>query len=42
MARQKWSKKHSLHVVSHFTAPHFESVFNAAMAEKMLRAEPSK
>jgi len=35
MARQKWSKKRSLHVVNE----HFETIFNATMAEKMLRAK---
>jgi hypothetical protein len=37
MARRKLSKKRSLHVVSE----HFETIFNAAMAEKMLRAKRS-
>jgi len=37
MARQKLSKKRSLHVVNE----HFETIFNAAMAEKMLRAKLS-
>ena len=40
-ARQKLAKKRSLHVVCRFTAPHFEAIFNAAMAEKMLRAKLS-
>ncbi len=36
------SKKRSLHVVYRFAAPHFETIFNAAIAEKMLRAKLSK
>ena len=35
------SKKRSLHVVCRFATPHFEIIFNAAIAEKMLRAELS-
>ena len=31
------SKKRSLHVVCCFATPHFENIFNAAMAEKVLR-----
>jgi hypothetical protein len=37
VARQKISKKRSLHVVNE----HFEMVFNAATTEKMLRAKLS-
>ena len=35
------SKKRSLQVVCHYVAPHFENIFNAAMAKKMLRAKLS-
>jgi hypothetical protein len=35
------SKKRSLHVVCHCVAPHFETIFNAVMAEKMLYAKLS-
>ncbi len=37
MARQKSSEKRSLHRVNE----HFETIFNAAIAEKMLRAKLS-
>ena len=35
------SKKRSLHVVCRFATPHFETIFNAGMAEKMLRTKHS-
>jgi hypothetical protein len=37
MARQKLSKKRSLHGVNE----HFETIFNAAMMKKILRAKLS-
>jgi len=38
MARQKLPKKRSLYIVNEL----FETIFNAAMAKKMLRAKLSK